>query len=104
MRDPKRGEVWIADLGIAAKVRPVLIISAPFSNQDYALLGVIPHTTAPRGAQFDLRSDVPWLQPGSFNIQGMMAVPHAKFIRKLGSLSTQQMKEVEAVLRRWLVL
>jgi hypothetical protein len=25
MGDPERGEVWLADLGFAAKVRPVLV-------------------------------------------------------------------------------
>ncbi len=32
-----RGEIWIADLGSAAKVRPVLILSVPYSGQDHAL-------------------------------------------------------------------
>ena len=29
MPDPQRGEVWLADLGLAAKVRPCLILSVP---------------------------------------------------------------------------
>jgi len=29
MADPTRGEVWIVDLGLAAKVRPCLILSVP---------------------------------------------------------------------------
>lgn len=33
----RRGEVWLADLGWAAKVRPVLILSVPYSGRDYAL-------------------------------------------------------------------
>lgn len=98
MSDPKRGEVWLADLGMAAKVRPVLVISAPYADSDYALLGVIPHTTIPRGAQFEVRLDAPWLRPGAFNIQGMLAVPGAKFIRRIGSLTTSQIQEVESAL------
>jgi mRNA interferase MazF len=31
---PKRGEVWMADLGFAAKVRPVLVVSVPFDDMD----------------------------------------------------------------------
>ncbi len=27
MNLPERGEVWLADLGLAAKVRPVLVVS-----------------------------------------------------------------------------
>jgi mRNA-degrading endonuclease toxin of MazEF toxin-antitoxin module len=34
MAQPARGEVWLADLGLAAKVRPVLVVSIPYS--DYA--------------------------------------------------------------------
>jgi mRNA interferase MazF len=29
MPTPQRGEVWLADLGIAAKIRPALILSVP---------------------------------------------------------------------------
>jgi mRNA interferase MazF len=52
---PERGEVWLADLGLAAKVRPVLVVSVPFDDRNYALIQVIPHTTQPRGAQFEVR-------------------------------------------------
>jgi hypothetical protein len=51
---PERGEVWLADLGLAAKVRPVLVVSVPFGDLDYALIQVVPHTTQPRGGQFEL--------------------------------------------------
>jgi mRNA interferase MazF len=47
---PKRGDVWQVDFGIAQKVRPALVISIPFTDADRALIGVIPHTTATRGA------------------------------------------------------
>ena len=34
MPTAKRGEVWLADLGIAAKIRPALILSVPPDPQD----------------------------------------------------------------------
>lgn len=34
MRLPKRGGVWMADLGFAAKIRPVLVVSVPFDDGD----------------------------------------------------------------------
>ena len=37
---PERGEVWLADLGLAAKVRPVLVISVAYADADYALICV----------------------------------------------------------------
>ena len=30
MPKAKRGEVWLADLGLAAKVRPVLVVSVAY--------------------------------------------------------------------------
>ncbi len=30
--NPKHGEVWLADLGLAAKTRPVVIVSRDDSN------------------------------------------------------------------------
>jgi mRNA interferase MazF len=34
MPKPNRGEVWVANLGIAAKTRPCLILSIPLEPQD----------------------------------------------------------------------
>jgi hypothetical protein len=31
---PKRGGVWMADLGFAATIRPVLVVSVPFDDAD----------------------------------------------------------------------
>ena len=54
MINPKRGEIWLADLGLAAKVRPVLVVSVPYGDADYALVGVVPLTTTPRGSRFEV--------------------------------------------------
>ena|SRR5688572_23069009 len=102
MSKTKRGEVWLADLGLAAKVRPVLVISVPFTDPDYALVSVIPHTTSPRGSRFEVALDVPWLQQGAFNIQAGLAVPEAKILRKLGTLNADQLLRIESSLKSWL--
>lgn len=47
MAVPERGEVWLADLGLAARIRPVLVVSVAFAETDYALLQVVPHTIPP---------------------------------------------------------
>jgi mRNA interferase MazF len=44
-----RGEVWLMDLGMAAKVRPCLVLSVPVTDVDRALMTLVPHTTASRG-------------------------------------------------------
>ena len=51
---PERGEVWQVDFGLTQKVRPALVVSVPYSDSDRALIGVIPHTTAMRGSQFEV--------------------------------------------------
>jgi mRNA interferase MazF len=35
---PLRGEVWLFDLGMAEKVRPALVISVAFGDEDRALV------------------------------------------------------------------
>lgn len=99
---PKRGEIWLTDLGLAAKTRPVLVLSVPFSDQDYALITVVPHTTSARGANFEVNLSVPGLKPGAFNIQGLLAIPPPKFIRKIATLQLEQMERVEAAVKKWL--
>ena len=83
MANPRRGEVWLADLGIAAKVRPVLVVSVDYSDSDYALISVVPHTTSPRGAAFEVAGPVPRLKAGAFNVQGLLAVPPRVFVGKI---------------------
>ncbi len=104
MAPPERGDVWLADLGFAAKVRPVLVVSVPYADTDYALIQVVPHTTQPRGTQFEVRLPVRFLEAGAFNVQGMLAVPSATFLRHLGSRAPPQIELVEAAIRRWLGL
>lgn len=43
MKSPQRGEVWLGDLGMAAKVRPALVISVPADDVDRALATLVLH-------------------------------------------------------------
>ena len=78
---PERGEVWQVDFGITQKVRPALVISIPFGDADRALIGVIPHTTAVRGSQFEVHIAAPFLSEGAFLVQGIQALPPKYFLR-----------------------
>jgi len=51
MTVPQRGEVWIVDLGLAAKVRPCLVLSVPAGEEERSLVTLIPHTTSLRGKE-----------------------------------------------------
>jgi mRNA interferase MazF len=101
---PERGEVWLVDFGITQKVRPALVISVPYADVDRALLGVIPHTTATRDSAFEVSIPARFLSEGAFLVQGIQAVPPRYFVRKLGTLSTEQLQQVSDVLLRWLGL
>ena len=104
MKLPLRGEVWLCDLGLAAKVRPVVIVSVPFGDQDYVLFHAVPHTTTVRHSQFEAAIATPFLKPGVFNIQGSQSVPRAWLVRHLGTLTATQIGQLEDSLRRWLQL
>jgi mRNA interferase MazF len=104
MNVPLRGEVGLCDLGMAAKVRPGLVLSVPFNDQDYALFHVVPHTTAARGSQFEVAVSPSFLKPGVFNIQGSQSVPHNWLLRHLGTLTKDQLAQIELSFRRWLQL
>ena len=99
---PERGEVWQVDFGITQKVRPALVISIPYADQDRALIGVVPHFTSTRGSQFELSVPTRFLQQGAFLVQGIQALPPKYFLRRLGILTSEQLQQVERVLLCWL--
>lgn len=101
MNSPDRGEVWLVDLGYIAKVRPCLVVSIPALNQDRALATLVPHTTSLRGSRFEVQVKNKFLREGVFDIQNIITIPHAKLLRKLGSLTSEQMLEVEEVILLW---
>jgi mRNA interferase MazF len=104
MPEPSRGEIWLVDLGYAAKVRPCLVLSIPAADQDRALATLVPHTTSTRGSRFEVSIKVPFLREGAFDTQNLVTIPHAKLIRKLGILRSEQMSTVERTVRFWLGL
>jgi mRNA interferase MazF len=104
MPSPDRGEVWRIDLGLAAKVRPCVVLSVPAGPQDRSLATVVAHTTSPRGSQFEVAVQARFLKPGVFDAQNLITVPHAKFLRRMGKLAPDQLALVEEVVRRWLGL
>ena len=104
MKAPQRGEVWLVDLGLAAKVRPALVISIPADDADRALVTLVPHTTSARGSRFEATVSVPFLRAGVFDAQNLVTIPHAKLIRMLGKCSGAQLAVVERATALWLGL
>lgn len=104
MANPNRGEIWLVDLGYAAKVRPCLILSIPAEDIDRALVTLVPHTTALRNSRFEVELNVKFLRKGGFDVQNLVTIPHAKLIRNLGKLTDSQMSEIEERVKLWLGL
>ena len=101
MRYPTRGEVWLLDLGLAAKVRPCVIVSSRIGDIDRALVTVVPHTTSARATIYEADVRAQFLKPGVFDAQGIVTVPVSRAVRLLGALNTDQMHGVEKALCRW---
>lgn len=99
MAQPKRGEVWLVDMGYAAKFRPALVLSVPTLNDERVLTTVVPHTTSVRGTRFETPTTFGWLKSGAFDAQGLGTYPTVKLIRKLGELPDSQMQLVENCVR-----
>jgi mRNA interferase MazF len=104
MTSPRRGEVWLVDLGMAAKVRPALVISVPADDADRALVTLVPHTTSPRQSRFEVSASVPFLRAGVFDAQNLVTIPHAKLVRLLGTLGATHLAAVERAVCLWLGL
>jgi mRNA interferase MazF len=92
------GEIWRVDLGLAAKVRPALILSDYPSDDELALLVVIPHTTAVRGNRWELTLPKPFLQKGVFHLQQIQPISLARFDVKLGALTTDEFRKIKFTL------
>jgi mRNA interferase MazF len=101
---PNRGEVWLADLGIAAKVRPGVILGIPPDPQDRVLFTLVPHTTSTQGTRFEIVMPKPFLKSGAFDAQGLATVTRPRLLRKLGDLQPAELVLIEEAVKRWLGL
>jgi mRNA interferase MazF len=104
MPHPKRGEVWLVDLGMVAKVRPCLVISVAYGDNDRTLLTVVPHSTSTRISDFEVAIDLKFLRPGAFVTQNLMTISITKFLRKLGDMPKDDLALLENSVRAWLGL
>ena len=99
---PRRGEVWLLDLGMVEKVRPALIVSTSYGDLDRALITIVPHTTSLRGSEFEITIPVSFLKTGAFLVQNVATYPVVRAVRKLGALNRDRFNLVGGGLLRWL--
>ncbi len=97
---PQPGEVWLADLGLAAKTRPVVIVSREDPGAPRALVLYVPLTTQYRHSSYEVPlPKLSFLDRESVaNVQGLGSVPTVRLERKIGRLSSDVMKRLKAAL------
>jgi mRNA interferase MazF len=87
-------EVWMTDFGMAAKVRPALLLTGNPAPEELDLVTVLLHTTSLRGNHWELNIPKPFLKPGAFHLQQVQTISTVKLERKLGTLTTSEMRQV----------
>ena len=92
------GEVWMTDFGMAAKIRPALLLTGQPAANELDLVTVLLHTTALRGNAWELSIAKPFLRPGAFHLQQIQTVSTVRLERRLGSLTADEMSQVRKAL------
>ena len=100
----RRGEIWLVDLGMVQKTRPVVVLSVAFLDHERAVVTYVPRTTLLRKARFEVPHAARGFEPGAFDAQGLGGVPVTKLIRQLGSLDSVTLRSVEIAVESWLGL
>jgi mRNA interferase MazF len=102
MPKARRGEIWIADLGMVAKVRPVLILSVEYRDNERAVVTYVIRTTSVRGTQYEVSHEARGMPTGAFDAQGIASIPDVKLERRLGVVSEEILTKVEDAVCNWL--
>jgi mRNA interferase MazF len=98
--NPKPGEVWLADLGLVAKTRPVVVVSRNDPQPPRALIIYVPLTTQYRDSEYEvILPRLNFLRQDSFaNVQGLASIPTVRLERKLGVLPENVMLKIKRAL------
>ena len=94
--NPHPGEIWLADLGLAAKTRPVVIVSRHDPESPRALVIYVPLTSQNRASKYEVQ--LPQLQflrsESVANVQGVGSLPVTPLERKLGELPDDALRKI----------
>lgn len=99
---PRHGEVWIADLGMTAKIRPVVIVMDDQVEVPRSVIVFVPVTSQSRGSEFEIPlGHLHFLQNGSAaNVQGIGIAANARFERRLGILPAADLLKIKLALKK----
>jgi mRNA interferase MazF len=94
----------MADLGIVAKVRPVLILSVEYQDNEREVVTYVIRTTSIRGTQYEVLHETRGMLAGAFDAQGIASIPDVKLERHLGVVNETTLTKVEEAVCTWLGL
>jgi mRNA interferase MazF len=97
----KPGEVWLADLGLTAKTRPVVVLSRDDPDAPRALVIYVPLTTQNRGSHYEIDlGKLRFLREASVaNVQGIGSIPAVRLQRKIGVVSPDTLTAIKQTIR-----
>jgi len=98
--NPRHGEVWLVDLGMAAETRPAVVLIADNLDAPRSLIIHIPITRQNRGSELEVPlGHLPFLEPGSVaNVQAIGSLPSVRFEKRPGAVPETDFKKVKAAL------
>src|SRR5947207_13990243 len=98
---PPAGEVWLADLGLTAKTRPVVILSREDANAPRDLALYVLLITQYRGSRYEVA--LPKLtflrEERTANVQGIASIPVARLQSNSGNVSQRVLDPIRAAPR-----
>lgn len=97
----KPGEVYKVDLGIAGKVRPMVVVSREDLDPPRALVICAPVTTAYRGSEYEVDIGKPhFLRMHSYvNVQGLQAIQRHELSNRIGTIGTGSIAKIRKALK-----
>ena len=98
---PRVGDVFILDLGLEGKVRPVVVVSREDADAPRALSVVVPLTSQFRGSRYEVKLPrVAWLKLQSFaNVQAIGSVGHHELTDRRGRFDAGVVREIREAIR-----
>ena len=96
--NPRHGEVWLVDMGMAAKTRPAVVLIADNLNAPRSLIIHIPVTRQNRGSELEVPlGHLPFLEPESAaNVQAIGSLPSVRFEKRLGVVPKTDLKKSQS--------
>ena len=97
------GQIYLVDLGMAAKTRPMLVVSRRDEDAPRALAICAPITTSTRDSEYEVSIGKPKFlhEPSYVNVQGLQAIQHHELKRMIGRLPDKDLHAVIGAIK-WL--